>query len=370
MDGQIDTWVSTALDSALGPEGTVARDQLVVAASEDEGALGRVRSALLTQLRGGGEPGRMRAAAELLIELEVLRRRDTERRLANQRAQIAGLRAVLTGLAQVPPNRRPYAVTQRLCEDMGFRKAVYSPASVSGWSPTTIAYHPDLGRGFAQLSRAIEDLSLPRGAAPREEEVMRSGRAIAVDPADVYRETYRPLVELSRPRGYLVVPIVAAGRVTGVLHADHHDIELQESDLRSLENAATIYGMAEERDAIRTVIATRGAQAADAITALRAALHELERSRLNLADVLGSDSPHERSSVAGDAQFPCAVLTDREHQIFDLVATGTTNADIAHSLIISESTVKSHVKRVYRKLGIGTRAEAAALHRRAHRSAQ
>ena len=52
-------------------------------------------------------------------------------------------------------------------------------------------------------------------------------------------------------------------------------------------------------------------------------------------------------------------LTPRENEVLLLVARGLTNKDIARELVISESTVKVHVRHVLEKLGAGTRTEAA-----------
>ena len=50
----------------------------------------------------------------------------------------------------------------------------------------------------------------------------------------------------------------------------------------------------------------------------------------------------------------------REKQVLQLVAAGLTNAEIADRLFLSESTVKSHLSSSFRKLGVSSRAEAAA----------
>jgi DNA-binding NarL/FixJ family response regulator len=54
-------------------------------------------------------------------------------------------------------------------------------------------------------------------------------------------------------------------------------------------------------------------------------------------------------------------LTDREREVLVLVARGMTNGDIATHLFLSEGTVKTHVKRIFSKLGLHDRAQAVIL---------
>jgi LuxR family maltose regulon positive regulatory protein len=53
-------------------------------------------------------------------------------------------------------------------------------------------------------------------------------------------------------------------------------------------------------------------------------------------------------------------LTDRETIVLRLLPTMSTNAEIAAELDVSINTVKAHLKRVYRKLGVDTRRHAVA----------
>ena len=62
-------------------------------------------------------------------------------------------------------------------------------------------------------------------------------------------------------------------------------------------------------------------------------------------------------------------LSDREMEILQLLATGATNHQIARELFISINTVKSHIKRIYAKLGIGNRLQLVNLLGNGHNSA-
>ncbi len=53
-------------------------------------------------------------------------------------------------------------------------------------------------------------------------------------------------------------------------------------------------------------------------------------------------------------------LTDAELRVVRLVAEGLTNPQIAARLFLSAQTVKTHMKNVFRKLGVSSRAELAA----------
>jgi DNA-binding CsgD family transcriptional regulator len=51
-------------------------------------------------------------------------------------------------------------------------------------------------------------------------------------------------------------------------------------------------------------------------------------------------------------------LSRREREVLDLLSEGQTNREIARHLFISEVTVKTHLRRVYSKLGVRNRTEA------------
>ena len=74
--------------------------------------------------------------------------------------------------------------------------------------------------------------------------------------------------------------------------------------------------------------------------------------------------------VVGDASPPATVapsrngfsdLSDRELEVLRELASGSRNSDIARTLGITELTVKAHLRSIYQKLGVETRAAAVAL---------
>lgn len=55
------------------------------------------------------------------------------------------------------------------------------------------------------------------------------------------------------------------------------------------------------------------------------------------------------------------LLTARQWETLELAAEGLPNAQIARRLFVTESTVKQHLRKAYRTLGIRNRREAAGL---------
>jgi DNA-binding NarL/FixJ family response regulator len=58
------------------------------------------------------------------------------------------------------------------------------------------------------------------------------------------------------------------------------------------------------------------------------------------------------------SEQPTPMLSEREREVLDLIAAGSTNREIAEQLYLSPHTVKEHTSAVYRKLQARNRAEA------------
>lgn len=114
----------------------------------------------------------------------------------------------------------------------------------------------------------------------------------------------------------------------------------------------TMYGDAEHmlksRDAGASTFVSKDAPAPEVVTAVRhAAAKPDEFVAAGLAEALAS-------KAAGDDLS----LTPREKEVLGLLAEGLGVAGISKKLFISESTTKTHVAKIYAKLGASNRAQA------------
>lgn len=80
------------------------------------------------------------------------------------------------------------------------------------------------------------------------------------------------------------------------------------------------------------------------------AFHRASFKRI-LAEIKQHSNTHDELSV----------LTDREREVLDLLSQGLTNKEIAEKLVITTNTVKRHLKAIFEKLDVHTRAAATAI---------
>ena len=96
---------------------------------------------------------------------------------------------------------------------------------------------------------------------------------------------------------------------------------------------------------------------------LAAGIRVVARGDALLAPSITKRLIHEFSRAAPASAPPPGFneLTAREVEVFKLVARGLSNAEIAAELVVSETTVKTHVARLLMKLGIRDRVQAVVL---------
>ena len=71
--------------------------------------------------------------------------------------------------------------------------------------------------------------------------------------------------------------------------------------------------------------------------------------------------PPATATGAAAADLGPELLTAREAEVLELLQAGRSNAEIAHELHVSVETIRTHARRVYRKVGVKTRRELRAL---------
>jgi DNA-binding NarL/FixJ family response regulator len=101
---------------------------------------------------------------------------------------------------------------------------------------------------------------------------------------------------------------------------------------------------------------------------------EANAEQLLGAGIEGLPAPLGRIAPEGASIVPererLAMLTPREQEVLGMLAEGETNARIAQRLVVSEDTVKTHVKHILRKLGVRNRSQAVSRYFRTRAAAE
>ncbi|SNT11221.1 helix-turn-helix transcriptional regulator [Rhodococcoides kyotonense] len=301
------------------------------------------------------------AIARILVRIDAHQCETVSAQIEKCAAQFAALRTVADAIGAAQPDDLAHTVTTSLCGPLGYRKAMFSVVNGSSWSPASVSMQPDLAPMFADLVSAVDGHGIELRDAPREAELVRKRRPYVLDRVDTYRYTYRPLIDLSRPSGYLAVPIVVGGRARGIIHVDRHEEGLTDSDMHMVGALAAVCTLSSERADLRGSLRARRTDMETRIAQLARALRELDASSVGFASAADEQNGQVgRESGPVSRAGPPAELTHREWEVLELLAAGETNSSISHALCISDGTVKSHVQRIFRKIHVSTRAEAAA----------
>ena len=200
-------------------------------------------------------------------------------------------------------------------------------------------------------------------------------RVALVDDDALIREGLRMIIDQA---GDLEVVATAANGVDALRVAAEHrpDVILMDVRMPVLDGIEATRQITEHEDAPRVIILTTFELDEYVFEALRAGasgflLKRTEPEQLVSAirvvaggEALLSPSVTRRlieeftkrpQSGSGER---LAMLTEREREVLLLIARGLSNQELAEQLFIADNTVKTHVKRIFTKLGARDRAQA------------
>lgn len=82
-------------------------------------------------------------------------------------------------------------------------------------------------------------------------------------------------------------------------------------------------------------------------------------TQINKRKLIGLSNQIEEHSKIGSEGTDALLngLTERQREVYDLIISGKTNKEIMAELFIEQSTMKSHINQIYRKLDIKSRNE-------------
>ena len=120
-----------------------------------------------------------------------------------------------------------------------------------------------------------------------------------------------------------------------------------------------------ESEGLIGIVSQFGALLPLALEACEEALHLFEPAQRSVVARLRQNSPHARRGLV--AMPPAAsdvIVTPREIEVLRALADGMSSKEMARSLGVAESTIKTHRINIYRKLDVATRSRAIAAARK------
>jgi DNA-binding CsgD family transcriptional regulator len=241
-----------------------------------------------------------------------------------------------------------------LCDVLGFDSALLSFVEDDGF----VVEESDHGLGGPTVI-ARRDCAPERTCIRHRETVRTHEPDVPSSPG------YRELLGSAH---YIVAPVVAKSRVVALLHVGRRsDDGISDGDVDVFDAFASAYSLLHER-----MLNTERVQQQRTSIARAAARLTEEADRIAAAAISfdsEDDTRVEPPTVAADSAL-AATLSDRERQVFERLVLGSSNAEIADEFVITVETVKTHVKRILRKIGAINRSEAIALYLDEARSAR
>ncbi len=289
------------------------------------------------------------------------------------------LSAVLDALehtrAETSKERALAESARHLCASGAFDRVMLSAVRGSLWSPQAIYVRNSDGQAVLEIDGVIEELEVPLASPLVEAEVVRRRLPALVNDAQHEPRAYAPLIQRTDSRDYVVAPLVAMSTVVGLLHADRTagTTPVTSVDRDLLRMFADGVGVVYERALLEERAEQQRRSVAEVCDAATRAMAELGEGPSLTMDPLPATLPRRAAlhmiSERGESRESNRLsrLTAREREVLALLASGVTNAQLADRLTVAESTVKSHVKHILHKLGVGNRAAAIACYLRENR---
>jgi len=256
-----------------------------------------------------------------------------------------------------------------VCE-LGFDRTILSKVRGGFW--TTLAmYIPKDPQWASEIVQVGQQPAHPLSSGLYEYEIVSRGIPMIVSGVQDSQHVHRRIAEASLARSYAAAPIALHGQVIGLLHGDCY---FQRRHVDEFDrDALSIFGMGLGYLLQRNILC-------DQIQALQENISRMYNGMwFDVDQASKTDSLYLRNTEKDSRQSPglafhpdlinensvrpdSFALTRRELDVIKLIAKGETNTRIAHRLVISQATVKSHVKHILRKLGAANRAEAVSLY--------
>jgi DNA-binding CsgD family transcriptional regulator/GAF domain-containing protein len=320
-------------------------------------ALGRLleqRMAVLTDVS--------QESAELVISILRARCELLDHELSRRVTCLSEIRTALGELRGLSPREMILAAPAVLSREFGFARTMISTVKGSVWCPQHLYIHDEPADPYSRpFLEYVARARIQLADAPLETELIRKRCGVLVQSPKDDKRTFKEIVDVSGCRGYVAAPITVQGRAIGMLHADRpdHDGTVTADHLDLLEAFAECLAVAFES----AVLEKKAAQQRVEVEKLCANVDDmLRRSARSASWSPTGDTGQTHGLVSRRDQSALPTLTSREREIMSYVATGATNGQIARCLVISEGTVKSHLKHIARKLHTSSRAAAVAVY--------
>ncbi len=315
------------------------------------------------------QAGHSARACDLLAELSAVQTDLRERTLGMPFQALSRIREELARVRRATTSAEVIAsAPAALCAACGFDRAMISSLRGSTWLPATLHVEVDTDSAVnAAFRDFIQDVRIALTSSMPEAELVRRKAPALIQNAQSETRAFRPLIEVSQTREYVVAPIIAGGSVVGYLHADTYSSgrRLTGDDRDRIQIFADGLGLILERTVLLERLALQRERIGKAFYAARTMTEGLSAApvqlvRQNIPATESRPPVSLPSMLAASAPRLPDGLTPREREVLALLASGATNAQIADRLTVSETTVKSHVKHILRKLHASNRAEAIA----------